>query len=161
MGNYSDFCETFGGSANDSNFMDEWLGKFASDDKVNHYKDNEKLKSFYDKQSFLFREIFSLFMDEDGKAAITHKRHNFVRVHHSKIDRNPEFYIRIRYSQATDTIKHKLNIMIRENKLKEPIESYQKDHTLYTDNSDARINESEIISTVEKLLSYLLKSNNP
>lgn len=156
MGNYSDFCETFGGSADDPNFMDEWLGKFASDDKIKHYKDNEKLKSFYDKQSFMFRQIFSMFMDEDGKAAITHNEHNFIRVHHSKIDRNPDFYIRIRYSLATNAIKNKLNAMIRKNKIKEPIESYQKDHTLYINNSDASIKESDIIKTVEKLLLNLL-----
>lgn len=161
MGDYSDFCEAFGGRADDPDFMDEWLGKYALDHKIKHYKHNEKLKAFYDKQSFMFRETFCMFMDEDGKAAISHNVHKFIRVHHSKIERNPDFYIRIRYSLANNEIKNKLDALISENKLIEPKESYQKDHTLYIDNTDASIKEKDIIKTVEKLLSNILHTSTP
>lgn len=30
MGDYADFCESYGGSANDPDFMDQWLDKYAS-----------------------------------------------------------------------------------------------------------------------------------
>jgi hypothetical protein len=30
MGDYADFCESYGGSANDPDFMDRWLDEYAS-----------------------------------------------------------------------------------------------------------------------------------
>ena len=33
MSDYSDFCESYGGSASDPDFMDDWLNKYASETK--------------------------------------------------------------------------------------------------------------------------------
>ena len=33
MGDYQDFCESFGGCASDPDFMDDWLDKYARDDR--------------------------------------------------------------------------------------------------------------------------------
>lgn len=34
MSDYSDFCESYGGSASDPDFMDDWLNKYASETKT-------------------------------------------------------------------------------------------------------------------------------
>jgi len=49
MGNYSDFCEMYGGSAGDPDFMDNWLDEHASpvDEDEEWYQENEE-KSHYD-----------------------------------------------------------------------------------------------------------------
>jgi len=49
MSDYQDFCKTYGGSANDSDFMDNWLDKYARDagteKKVTPYTKNPELIS--------------------------------------------------------------------------------------------------------------------
>lgn len=48
MSEYAEFCESYGGSASDPEFMDNWLDKYASpEDEVLWYVENEK-KSHYD-----------------------------------------------------------------------------------------------------------------
>lgn len=49
MGDYSDFCEMYGGSASDPDFMDNWLDEHASPSTEDEewYQENEE-KSHYD-----------------------------------------------------------------------------------------------------------------
>lgn len=49
MGDYADFCEMYGGSASDPDFMDNWLDEYASPSSEDEewYQENEE-KSHYD-----------------------------------------------------------------------------------------------------------------
>ena len=38
MGDYQDFCESYGGCASDPNFMDEWIQKYLCDEDNNYDK---------------------------------------------------------------------------------------------------------------------------
>ncbi|GAB3535644.1 hypothetical protein [Photobacterium alginatilyticum] len=158
MGDYSDFCESFGGSASDPDFMDNWLDTYANTPAEKHYEYNEKLKRFYDQQSHSFKQIFSLFMDEDGRVAITHEKYKYIRIHHSKIDKNPDFYIRIRYSLADNKEQIVLDRLIKNGYLLKPTKSYQKDHTIYLSEKDSRVREQEIISVVSQLIEVIQTS---
>lgn len=51
MGDYQDFCEAYGGSANDPDFMDNWLNEHVNEGKhlkiQNHNSNSSVLKSKY------------------------------------------------------------------------------------------------------------------
>jgi hypothetical protein len=117
-------------------------------------KFNEQLESFYNKQSFLFKQKFSLFIDEDYKKAIVHRVYNYIRIHFSKIESNPDFYIRIRYSVVNKiSTRQKLNNLVSKGWLREPQADFHKDHTFYL-NGTARIKEDKVIPMVDFLIEF-------
>ncbi len=71
MSDYSDFCESYGGSANDPDFMGKWLDKYASEStSVGRYISKSEEQAFIieygltDKAWGQVKEYVAIFKDQ-------------------------------------------------------------------------------------------------
>ena len=83
MGDYADFCESYGGTANDPDFMDRWLDQYASGStSVDRYiskSEESKFISEYDLSDIEWQQVKSyvaIFIDQSLKKH--HEVNNYI-----------------------------------------------------------------------------------